>query len=64
MIKIKTQHTDHFVAAGFSRLKDRGSTLSVAGLVQQRGRADTWAEPRGGFDDQTLKDVLKNSSRR
>jgi len=58
-LKIKTQHTDHFVIAGFTppegSRKHFGALL--LGLYNREGELIHVGRAGGGFDDETLKDV-------
>ena len=60
-IKIKTQHTDHFVVAGFTppdgTRKYFGALL--LGLYNKDDELVHVGRAGGGFDDQTLKDVFQ-----
>jgi bifunctional non-homologous end joining protein LigD len=60
-IKIKTQHTDHFVVAGFTPPEGSRKYFGalVLGLYNKEGELIDVGRAGGGFDDQTLKEVFE-----
>ena len=60
-IKIKTQHTDHFVVAGFTPPEGSRKYFGalLLGLYNKEGELIHVGRAGGGFDDQTLKDVFE-----
>ena len=60
-IKIKTQHTDHFVVAGFTPPEGSRKYFGalLLGLYNKEGELIHVGRAGGGFDDQTLKEVFE-----
>ena len=60
-IKIKTQHTDHFVVAGFTPPEGSRKYFGalLLGLYNKQGELIHVGRAGGGFDDQTLKEVFE-----
>src|SRR4029434_9113741 len=58
-LKIKTQHTEHFVVAGFTPPDGSRKYFGalVLGLYDGNGDLIHVGRAGGGFDDETLKDV-------
>jgi bifunctional non-homologous end joining protein LigD len=58
-LKIKTQHTDHFVIAGFTPPEGSRKYFGalLLGLYNRDGELIHVGRAGGGFDDETLKDV-------
>jgi bifunctional non-homologous end joining protein LigD len=58
-LKIKTQHTDHFVIAGFTPPEGSRKYFGalLLGLYNKDGELIHVGRAGGGFDDETLKDV-------
>jgi bifunctional non-homologous end joining protein LigD len=58
-LKIKTQHTDHFVVAGFTPPEGSRKHFGalVLGLYDRKGDLIHVGRAGGGFDDKTLKEV-------
>jgi bifunctional non-homologous end joining protein LigD len=58
-LKIKTQHTDHFVIAGFTPPEGSRKYFGalLLGLYNRGGELIHVGRAGGGFDDDTLKDV-------
>jgi bifunctional non-homologous end joining protein LigD len=60
-LKIKTQHTDHFVIGGFTPPEGSRKYFGalLLGLYDKDGQLIHVGRAGGGFDDATLKDVWK-----
>lgn len=60
-LKIKTQHTDHFVIAGFTPPEGSRKYFGalLLGLYDREGKLIHVGRAGGGFDDKTLKDILQ-----
>jgi bifunctional non-homologous end joining protein LigD len=58
-LKIKTQHTDHFVIAGFTPPEGSRKYFGalLLGLYNKEGELIHVGRAGGGFDDETLKDI-------
>ena len=59
-LKIKTQHTDHFVIGGFTPPEGSRKYFGalLLGLYNREGDLIHVGRAGGGFDDETLKDAL------
>ena len=60
-IKIKTQHTDHFVVAGFTPPEGSRKYFGalLLGLYNKEGELIHVGRAGGGFDEKTLKEVFE-----